>query len=211
MDVRVGLWRKLSTEELMLLNCGVGDDTWESLGLHGDPTSPFWRRSVLGVLWKNDTKAETPVLLPPHVKSWLIGKDSDAGRDWEQKEKGMTEDEMAGWRHWLDGRESEWTPGVGDRQGGLACCDSWGHKESKITEWLNWTEMYSTFVDTTWTKYAKILKCGGYFNVSQGSILLFLWEFADSLHNLMIQNLGLGKHRTIVVTWGQHNLGVTWC
>ena len=71
--------------------------------------------------------------------------------------------------------------------------------------------MYSTFVDTTWTKYAKILKCGGYFNVSQGSILLFLWEFADSLHNLMIQNLGLGKQRTIIVTGSQHNLGGTWC
>ena len=66
---------------------------------------------------KNDTKAETPVLWPPHAKSWLIGKDSDAGRDWGQEEKGTTEDEMAGWHHWLDGCESEWTPGVGDGQG----------------------------------------------------------------------------------------------
>ena len=74
------------------------------------------------------------------LTSWLIGKDSDAGRDWGQEEKGMTEDEMAGWHHWLDGHESEWTPGVGDGQGGLACCDSWGHKESDTTEWLNWTE-----------------------------------------------------------------------
>ena len=75
---------------------------------------------------RNDAKAETPVLWPPHAKSWLIGKDSDAGRDWGQEEKGMTEDEMDGWHHWLDGRESEWTPGVGDGQGGLACCNSWG-------------------------------------------------------------------------------------
>ena len=59
---------------------------------------------------------------------WSIGKDSDAGRDWGQEEKGTTEDEMAGWHHWLNGRESEWTPGVGDGQGGLACCDSWGHR-----------------------------------------------------------------------------------
>ena len=81
-----------------------------------------------------------PVLWPPHSKSWLIGKDSDAGRDWGQEEKGMTEDEMAGWHHWLDGRESGWTPGVGDGQGGLPCCDSWGHKESDTTEWLNWTD-----------------------------------------------------------------------
>ena len=64
---------------------------------------------------------------------------TDAGRDWGQEEKGMTEDEMAGWHHWLDGRESEWTPGVVDGQGGLACCDSWGHKESDTTERLNWT------------------------------------------------------------------------
>ena len=133
MDVRVGLWRKLSAEELMLLNCGVGEDSWESLGLQGDQPWDFFGR--------NDAKAETPVLWPPHAKRWLIGKDSDAGRDWGQEEKGMTEDEMAGWHHWLYGHESEWTPGVGDGQGGLACCDSWGHKESDTTEQLNWTEL----------------------------------------------------------------------
>jgi len=90
-------------------------------------------------------KAETPVLWPPHEKSWLIGKDSDAGRDWGQEEKGTAEDEMAGWHHWLDGRESEWTLGVGDGQGGLACCDSWGCKESDTTEPLNWTELNKDF------------------------------------------------------------------
>ena len=77
---------------------------------------------------------------PPYGKSWLIGKDSDAGRDWGQEEKGMTEDEMAEWHHWLNGHESEWTPGVGDGQGGLVCCDSWGRKESDTTERLIWTE-----------------------------------------------------------------------
>ena len=90
---------------------------------------------------RNDAKAETPVLWPSQEKSWLTGKDSDAGRDWGQQEKGMTEHEMAGWHHWLDGRESEWTPGVGDGQGGLACCYSWGRKESDTTERLNWTEL----------------------------------------------------------------------
>ena len=90
---------------------------------------------------RNDAKAETPVLWPPHVKSWLIGKDSDAGRDWGQEEKGTTEDEMAGWHHQLDGHESEWTRGVGDGQGALACCNSWVRKESDMTEWLNWTEL----------------------------------------------------------------------
>ena len=90
---------------------------------------------------RTDAKAETPVLWPHHVKSWLTGKDSDAGRDCGQEEKGTTQDEMAGWHHWLDGREFEWTPGAGDGQGGLACCDSWGRKESDTTERLNWTEL----------------------------------------------------------------------
>ena len=103
----------------MLLNCGFGEESWESLGLQGDPTSPFWQRSALGFLLRTDAKAETPVLWAPHAKSWLIGKDSDAGRDWGQEEKGMSEDGMAGWHHWLDGSESQWTPGVGDGQGGL--------------------------------------------------------------------------------------------
>ena len=89
---------------------------------------------------RNAAKAETPVLWPPHAKNWLIGKDPDAGRDWGQEEKGMTEDEIARWHHWLDGRKSEWTPGVGHGQGGLACCDSWRCKESDTTERLNWTD-----------------------------------------------------------------------
>ena len=102
----------------------------------GDQSQVFFGR--------NDAKAEIPVLWPPHAKSWLIEKDSDAGRDWGQEEKGTTEDEMAGWHHWLDGRESEWTPGVGDGQGGLACCNSWGQKESDTTERLNWTDPVSS-------------------------------------------------------------------
>ena len=88
----------------------------------------------------NDAKAATPVLWPPHSKSWLIGKDSDAGRDWGKEEKGTTEDEMVGWHHRLDAHEFGWTPGDGDGQGGLVCCDSWCHKELDTTEWLNWTE-----------------------------------------------------------------------
>ena len=90
---------------------------------------------------RTDAKAETPIFWPPHVKSWLIGKDSDAGRDWGHEEKGTTEDEMAGRHHRLDGCESEWTLGVGDGHGGLACFDSWDRKESDTTERLNWTEL----------------------------------------------------------------------
>ena len=89
---------------------------------------------------RTDAEAETPILWPPHAKCWLIRKDPDAGRDWGQEEKGTTEDEMAGWHHRLDGHEFGWTLGVGDGEGGLACCDSWGHKESDMTEWLNWTD-----------------------------------------------------------------------
>ena len=92
---------------------------------------------------RTDAEAETPILWPPHAKSWLIGKDPDAGRDWGQEEKGTTEDEMAGWHHRLYVHEFGWTLGVGDRQGGLVCCDSWGCKESDTTEWLNWTEPIS--------------------------------------------------------------------
>ena len=86
---------------------------------------------------RTDAEAETPILWPPDVKSWLIGKDPDAGRDWGLKQKGTTEDEIGGWHHWLDGHEFEWTPGVGDGQGGLVCCGSWGCKESDMTEQLN--------------------------------------------------------------------------
>ena len=92
-----------------------------------------------------DAEAEPPILWPPHAKSWLIGKDSDAGKDWRQEEKGTTEDEMAGWHHGLNGRESEWTPGVGAGQGGLECCDSWGRKEMDTTERMNWTELKFLF------------------------------------------------------------------
>ena len=124
----------------MLLNCGVGKDSWDSLGLQGDqPVHPKgdWSWVFIG---STDVEAETPILWPPDVKSWLIGKDPDAGKDWRQEEKGMTEDEVVGWHHWLNGHGFGWTPGVGDGQGGLVCCGSWGLRESDTTERLNWTE-----------------------------------------------------------------------
>ena len=87
-----------------------------------------------------DAEAETPILWPPDAKSWLIGKDPDAGKDWGQEEKGTTEDKMAGWHHQHNGHEFGWTPGVGDGQGGLACCSSWGCRVGH--NWVSdWTEL----------------------------------------------------------------------
>ena len=90
--------------------------------------------------WKDWCWSWNSNTLSTDVKNWLIRKDPDAGRDWGQEEKGMTEDKMVGWHHWLNGHGFGWTRGVGDGQGGLACCSSWGHKELDTTEWLNWTE-----------------------------------------------------------------------
>ena len=131
MDVRVGLWRKQSAEEL---NCGIGEDSESPLDCKEiQPVHPKGDQSWV-FIGRNDAEAETPVLWPPHVKSRLIGKDTDSGRDWGQEEKGTTEGEMAGWHHRLNAHEFGWTLGVSDGQGGLACCDSWGHKESDTTE-----------------------------------------------------------------------------
>ena len=95
---------------------------------------------------RTDAEAETPILWPPDVKSWLIGKDPDAGKDWRQKEKGIIEDEMVGWHHRLSGHEFEQTLGDGEGQGSLASCSPWGHKVSDTTEWLNWTDGWFTLL-----------------------------------------------------------------
>ena len=150
MDVRVGLWRRLSTEELMLLNCGVGEDSWESLGQRGDPTvNPKGNQSWI-FIGRTDVEAETPILWPPDAKSWLICKDSDAWKDWGQEEKETMQDEIVGWHYWLNGHGFGWTPGIGDGQGGLSCCSSWGHRESDTTEWLNWTKLNYSLEEKLW-------------------------------------------------------------
>ena len=108
------------------------------------PVHPKGNQSWI-FIGRTDAEAETPILWPPDVKNWLIWKDPDAGKDWGQEEKGMIEDEMVGWHYWLNGHGFGWTPGVGDGQGGPACCGSWGHKESDTTsDWteLNWTETH---------------------------------------------------------------------
>ena len=122
----------------MFLNCGVEEDSWESLGLQEiQPVRPKGNQSWI-FIGRTDAEAETPILWPPDVKNWLIWKDPDARKDWSWEKKGTTEDEMVGWNHQLDGHEFEQAPGVGDGQGSLACCGPQGHKESDMTEWLNW-------------------------------------------------------------------------
>ena len=126
----------------MLLNCGVGEDSWESLGLQGDPTSQSWRKSVLNIHWKHWCWSWNSKFWPPDVKNWLIGKGPYTGKDWRQEEKSMTEDEMVGWHHRLDGHEFEQALGVGDGQASLVCCSPWGDRVGHdwVSE-LNWNEL----------------------------------------------------------------------
>ena len=158
MDVRIGLWRKLRAQELMFelwcwrrlessLDCkeippvhSKGDQSWVFIG-------------------RTDAKAETPILLATLCEELTLWKRPWCRRDWGQEEKGTPEDEMAGWHHQLSGREFEWTPGVGDGQGGLVCCDSWGRKESDTTEGLTWAEII---------RENEFQKKIGYFTTTQG-------------------------------------------
>ena len=105
------------------------------------PVNPKGNQSWI-FIGRTEAEAETLILWLPDVENWLIGKDPDPGKDWRQEEKGTTEDEMAAWHHRLNAHEFGWTPGVGDGQGGLVCCNSWGHKELDVTEWLNWTDTF---------------------------------------------------------------------
>ena len=127
----------------MLLKCSV-EKTLESL-LDCKEIQPVNLKGSKSWIFigRTDAEAETPILWPPDMKNWLILKDRDAGKDWRWEEKGKTEDEMVGWYHQHNGHESEWTPVVDDGQRGLACCSSWGCKESDMTEQLNWTNRAS--------------------------------------------------------------------
>ena len=157
----------------MLLNCGIGEDSWESPldWKEIQPVHPKGDQSWL-FIERADVEAETPILWPPDAKSWLIWKDPDAGKDWGQEEKGMTEDEMAGWYHQHNGHGFGWTLGTGNGQGGLVYYGSWGHKELDTTERLNWTEL-------SWSS-----RTGFYWNLSVWITLHqvpWLGEFACSM------------------------------
>ena len=137
MDVRVGLYRWAPKNwcfwTVVLEKTLEGPLDYKQI----QPVHPKGDQSWV-FIGRTDVAAETPILWPPDVKSWLIWKAPDAGKDWRQEETGTTEDEMVGWHHWLCAHESEYVPGVGDRQGSLACCSPWGHKEWDMTEQLNW-------------------------------------------------------------------------
>ena len=148
----------------MLFNCGVGKDSWESLGQQGDQTNPKGNQPWISIA-KPD--AEAPILRPPDMKSPLIGKDPDSGKDWRQEEKGMTKDEMIGWHRQLNEYEFEQAPGDGEGQGCLVCCSTWGHKMLDTTEQLNnnnslWTKCdYIISSKTAWKSTGIILKSYG--------------------------------------------------
>ena len=188
----------------MLLNCNVGED------LRVPWTARRSNQSILKEISPEcsleELMAETPILWPPDVKSWLIWKDPNAGKDWGQKEKGTTEDEMAGWHHRLNGHGFEWTPGVGVGQGGLAYCSSWGHKESDMTELLSWTKMSKIRCskkvivvnkarlkrkEYNWTFQEQYLNFSFSYNVSYPNVFVYLSVHHLS-HSLEYESLKLG-------------------
>ena len=135
MDVRVGPPSRLNTEELILSNCGAGEEPWKPLeSKEIQAVHPKGNQSWIFI---GRTDAETSILWPPDAKNWFTGKDSDAGKDWRREEKGVTEDEMVGWHHWLNGHEFEHTSGDNEGQGSLECCNPWGRKVLDTTEQLN--------------------------------------------------------------------------
>ena len=162
----------------MLLNYGVGEDSESPLDCKEiQPVHPKGDQSWV-FIGRTDVEAETPILWSPDVKSWLIGKDPDAWKDWEQEEKGTTEDEMVRWHHRLSGHEFGWTPGVADGQGGLARCSSWGSKELDTTEQLTfwdsmirWKDDKLYFLDKSlnfWTLVTTSVHGNNHFLTSKG-------------------------------------------
>ena len=142
----------------MLLNCGVGEGSWESLGQQGDPVHPKRNQSwysLEGLILKLKLHYICdiyPILWPPDAESHLIGKDPDVGKDWRQEEKETTEDGTVGRHHQLNGHKFEQTLGDGEGQGSLACCNPWARKELDVTEWTNKWWNTGKLADRSWWK-----------------------------------------------------------
>ena len=148
----------------MLLNCGVGEDSWESLGLQGDQTNQSERKSFLNIHWEDWCWSWNSNTLATWWEELTHWKRPWCWEGLRQEEKGTTEDEMVGWYHWLNGHEFEQALGVGNGQGSLACCSPWGHKESDTTEQLNWTESTSLGEQDRLASYIHVL---GYIHSSE--------------------------------------------
>ena len=167
----------------MLLDCGVGEDSWESLGLQGDPTSQCKGNQPWIFIGRPD--AEAPILWPPDEKSWLIGKHPDAGKGWGQEGKRAVEDEMIGWHRWVNGHESEQTPGDGEGQGSLVGFHPLIRKELDTTEWLSnnsWAPSWpglNSVVTVTWKTY----------------------QLSKRLMNFMVQNESEKRDYTVMWSW----------
>ena len=162
----------------MLLNCGVGEDSWESLDcMEIKPVSPKGNQPWI---FTGRTDAKAPVLWPPDAQDCLIGKDPDAGKDWRLEEKGTTEDEMVGWHHWLDGYEFEQALGVGGGQGSLACCSLWGCRvrHDWVTE-LNWPM-------TTNYPLSRIHALNGHNEESVFCLEKYRWAFLLRFHQRLL-------------------------
>ena len=189
MDVRVGLWRRWSAEELMLWNCGAREDSWESLGLQGDQTSQSYWKLTLNIHRRIVAEAEAPIFWPPDAKSQLTGKNPDAGKDWRQK-KGVAEDEMVSQHHLLNGHESEEILGDSGGQRSLVCCSPRGCKEPDTTEQLKNNNNISSY---GWTILWFLLVCGWSCSVWPGE---YVWiEYKNAWKDLEISKLWAQRHQ----------------
>ena len=154
--MRAGPEIRQRAQKLMLLNSGVEEYSWESLGLQGDQTSqPRKGNLPWTLIGRTDAEGEAPILSPADVNSQLIGKDFDARKDWRQKEMRVTKDQMVGWHHWFSGHELGQTPWYGEEQGGLACCHPWGCEESDTAWQLNNNPQNSPLKYVTLSPFSK--------------------------------------------------------
>ena len=162
----------------MLLNCSVEKTLESPLDCKEiQPVHPkgnqFWI-----FIGRMDAEAEAAILWPPDVKNWLLGEDPGAGKDLRQEEKEMTEDEMVGCHHRLNGLKFEQAPGVGEGQGSLVCCSPWGHKGLDMSEWLNWTEHIWMVMSVSTSVYILSVGYTKYYNINNNLIMLKLIDLS---------------------------------